>query len=81
MALSVKSSVLRLVRQAGERVRHPRLSESGTTRLVALREAGLSQKDIAEHLGCSLSAVWHYSPEAGSSPSSPGRWPGKDHQR
>jgi hypothetical protein len=60
-----KSSVLRLVGQAGERVRHPRLSESDTAQLVALHEAGLSQKDIAEHLGCSPSAVWHCLRRAG----------------
>jgi DNA-directed RNA polymerase specialized sigma24 family protein len=54
-----KSSVLRLVRQAGERVRHQRLSQSETARLVELYQAGLSQKDIAERLGKSPSAVWH----------------------
>ncbi|HEY6682701.1 MAG TPA: hypothetical protein VI030_07000, partial [Propionibacteriaceae bacterium] len=45
-----KSSVLRLVRQAGERVRHPRLSATDTARLVQLYEAGLPQKDIAQRL-------------------------------
>lgn len=54
-----KSSVLRLVRQAGERVRHPRLSATDTARLVQLYEAGLPQKDIAQRLGRSPSAVWH----------------------
>jgi DNA-binding CsgD family transcriptional regulator len=54
-----KNSVLALVRQAGERVRHPRLSTSETARLIALYEAGLSQKDIAVRLGRSPSAVWH----------------------
>ena len=54
-----KSSVIRLVRDAGERVRHPRLSASETAQLVALYEVGLSQKDIAEQLGRSPSAVWH----------------------
>jgi DNA-binding transcriptional regulator LsrR (DeoR family) len=60
-----KSSVTRLVRQAGERVRHPRLSQSETARLVELYEAGLSQKDIAEQLGRSPSAVWHCLRRAG----------------
>jgi hypothetical protein len=54
-----KSSVLRLVRDAGERVPHPRLSASETAQLVALHEAGLSQVDIAERLGRRPSAVWH----------------------
>jgi hypothetical protein len=54
-----KSSVLRLVRQAGQRVRHPRLNASETAQLVALHDAGLSQKDIALRLGRSPSAVWH----------------------
>jgi transposase-like protein len=54
-----KSSVLRLVRQAGERVRHPRLSATETARLVQLYEAGLPQKDIAQRLGRSPSAMWH----------------------
>jgi hypothetical protein len=36
-----KSSVLRLVRQAGERVRPPRFSVDETARLVELYEAGL----------------------------------------
>lgn len=54
-----KSSVIRLVRDAGERVRHPRLSTTETAQLVALYEAGVSQKEIAEQLGRSPSAVWH----------------------
>jgi Helix-turn-helix domain len=54
-----KISVLHLVRQAGERVRHPRFSASEIARLVELYEAGLSQKDIANRLGRSPSAVWH----------------------
>jgi DNA-directed RNA polymerase specialized sigma24 family protein len=54
-----KSSVLGLVRQAREQVRHPRLSTTQTALLVALYEAGLSQVDIAERLGRSPSAVWH----------------------
>jgi len=60
-----KSSVLRLVRQAGERVRHPRLSDSETAQLVALYEQGLSQKNIAEQLGRSPSAIWHFSRRQG----------------
>jgi DNA-directed RNA polymerase specialized sigma24 family protein len=55
-----KSSVLRLVRHAGEAVRHPRLSETEMAQLIALYEAGLPQKDIAEHIGRSPSAVWHF---------------------
>jgi hypothetical protein len=43
-----KSSVLRLVRQAGERVRRPRLSVTEAARVGQLYEAGLRQKDIAE---------------------------------
>jgi DNA-binding NarL/FixJ family response regulator len=54
-----KSSVLHLVRQAGEGVRHPRLSATETAQLVALYEQGLSQKDIADRLGRSPSAIWH----------------------
>ncbi len=54
-----KSSVLDLVRQAGERVRHPRFSSAETAQLVAPYEAGLSQVDIAERLGRSPSVVWH----------------------
>lgn len=60
-----KSSVLRMVRQAGELVRHPRLSRTETAQLVALYEEGLSQKDIAERLGRSPSAVWHCLRRAG----------------
>lgn len=60
-----KSSVLKLVRQAGEQVRHPRLSVAETARLVELYEAGLQQKDIAERLGRSPSAVWHCLRRAG----------------
>jgi hypothetical protein len=54
-----KNSVLYLVRQAGDLVRHPRLSAAETAQLVAAYEAGLSQKDIAERLGRSPSGVWH----------------------
>jgi hypothetical protein len=39
-----KTTVLRLIRQAGERVRHPRLSVAETGRLVELYEAGLPQR-------------------------------------
>jgi hypothetical protein len=46
-AVVAKSSVLRLIRQAGERVRHPRLSAADTAQLIALDEAGMAQKDIA----------------------------------
>ena len=53
-----KSSVLGLVRHAGERVRHPRFSESETARLLELFEDGMSQKNIAERLGRSPSGVW-----------------------
>jgi len=54
-----KSSVLRLVRHAGQPVRHLRLSATETARLVQLYEAGLPQKDIAQRLGRSPSAMWH----------------------
>jgi predicted transcriptional regulator len=50
---------MRLVRQAGERVRRPRLSVTEAARVGQLYEAGLRQKDIAERLGRSPSAVWH----------------------
>jgi DNA-directed RNA polymerase specialized sigma24 family protein len=60
-----KSSVIRLVRQAGERVRHPRLSTTETAHLVALYEAGLSQMEIAERMGRSPSSVWHCLRRAG----------------
>jgi DNA-binding transcriptional regulator LsrR (DeoR family) len=60
-----KSSVLSLVRQAGEQVRHPRLSVAETAQLVEMYEAGLPQKDIAERLGRSPSAVWHCLRRAG----------------
>jgi|SRR5829696_7752067 len=54
-----KNSVIRLVRQAGKQVRHPRLSSSELARLVVLFQAGLTQRDIAEQLDRSPSAVWH----------------------
>jgi len=54
-----KTTVLRLIRQAGERVRHPRFSIAETARLVELYESGLAQKEIAERLDRSPSAVWH----------------------
>jgi DNA invertase Pin-like site-specific DNA recombinase len=54
-----KSSVLRLVRQAGDWARYPRFSQSETARLLELFEDGMAQKDIAERLGRSPSAVWH----------------------
>ena len=60
-----KSTVLGLVRQAGERVRHPRLSRTETAQLIALYEAGLPQKAIAERFGRSPSAVWHCLRRAG----------------
>jgi DNA-binding CsgD family transcriptional regulator len=60
-----RNSVLALVRQAGERVRLPRLSRSETARMVALYTAGLPQKEIAERLGRSPSAVWHCLRRAG----------------
>jgi DNA-binding CsgD family transcriptional regulator len=60
-----KNSVLALVRQAGERVRHPRLSDSEAAQMVELYERGLSQKDIAERLDRSPSAVWHCLRRAG----------------
>jgi hypothetical protein len=43
-----KSSLLRLVRHAGQPVRHLRLSAAETARLVQLYEAGLPQEDIAQ---------------------------------
>ena len=46
-----KTTVLRLIRQSGESVRHPRFSAAELTRLVELSESGLSQKDISERLG------------------------------
>jgi DNA-binding CsgD family transcriptional regulator len=54
-----KSSLLLLVRHAGQPVRHLRLSAAETARLVQLYEAGLPQKEIAQRLGRSPSAVWH----------------------
>jgi Winged helix-turn-helix DNA-binding len=60
-----KSSVLGLVRQSATPVRHRRFSARETGQLVALYEAGLSQKDIAERLGRSSSAVWHCLRQAG----------------
>ena len=54
-----KTTVLRLIREAGEPVRHPRLSTSETACLVDLYEAGSSQRDIADRLGKSRSVVWH----------------------
>jgi DNA-directed RNA polymerase specialized sigma24 family protein len=60
-----KSSVTRLVREAGKRVRHPRLSAAETAQLVTLYEAGLSQMEIAQRLGRSPSAVWHCLRRAG----------------
>ena len=60
-----KSSVLRLVRQAGERVRRPRLSATETDRLIELYGAGMTQKGMAELLGRSPSAVWHCLRRAG----------------
>ena len=59
------SSVLQLVRQAGRQVRQPRLSISQTAQLVALYQAGLSQKDIAARLDRSPSAIWHCLRRAG----------------
>jgi DNA-binding CsgD family transcriptional regulator len=55
-----KNSVLALVRLSGERVRHRRFSAAETDQLVALFEAGMPQSEIAERLGRSPSAVWHY---------------------
>jgi hypothetical protein len=54
-----KSGVLRLVRQAGEQVRHPRFSADETAELIRLFKTGLQQKHLAERLGRSPSAVWH----------------------
>jgi hypothetical protein len=54
-----KTTILRLIRQAGEPVRYPRLSLDETASVRTLYEAGLTQKDIAERLGRSPSAVWH----------------------
>ena len=54
-----KTTVARLIRQAGELLRHPRFSPAETARLVKLHEVGLTQKAIAERLGRSQSAVWH----------------------
>ena len=56
---------LRLVRQAGERVRRPRLSATETDRLIELYGAGMTQKGMAELLGRSPSAVWHCLRRAG----------------
>jgi hypothetical protein len=60
-----KNSVLGLVRQAGERVRHPRLSPTETALLVELFRTGAPQKDIAQRRGRSPSAVWHCLRRAG----------------
>jgi DNA-directed RNA polymerase specialized sigma24 family protein len=54
-----KGTVLRLVRQAGVAVRHPRFSADEAARLVALYEAGLPQTEIAKRLERSPTAVWH----------------------
>jgi Helix-turn-helix domain len=51
--------------QAGRQVRQPRLSISQTAHLVALYQAGLSQKDIAARLDRSPSAIWHCLRRAG----------------
>jgi DNA-binding CsgD family transcriptional regulator len=60
-----KSSVLRLVRESGKHVRHPRLSQEEIARLLELYHSGLSQKDIAALLGRSPGAVWHCLRRAG----------------
>jgi transposase-like protein len=54
-----KSSVLKLIQQAGEPVRYSRLTADETARLVDLYKAGMSQRDIAELLGRKPSVVWH----------------------
>jgi DNA-binding NarL/FixJ family response regulator len=54
-----KSSVLRLIRQAGKNVRYPRMTADQTAHLLELYRAGLPQKDIAERLGRSPGAIWH----------------------
>jgi DNA-binding NarL/FixJ family response regulator len=60
-----KSSVLRLLREAGERVRHPRLSTDETAEVARLFKSGLPQRDIAKLLERSPSAVWHCLRRAG----------------
>jgi Winged helix-turn-helix DNA-binding len=67
--------MLRLVCHSGERVQHPRFSASETAPLVELFEAGLTQKDIAERLRRSPTAVWYCLRRAGSvSGPEPERW-------
>ena len=60
-----KNSVLGLVRQAGEWVRHPRFTAIVTARVIELYEAGVRQHEIAHRLGRSPSAVWHCLRRAG----------------
>jgi hypothetical protein len=60
-----KSSVLQLLRQAGQQVRQPRLSISQTAQLIAFYQAGLLQKDIAARLNRGPSAIWRCLRRAG----------------
>jgi hypothetical protein len=57
-----RSTVLRLVRAAGERARQQRFNESETREVVRLFESGLSQTDVARLISRSPSAVWHCLP-------------------
>ena len=60
-----KSSVLRLVREAGSGHGFRGSATTETAQVVALYEAGFSQVDIAKRLGRSPSAVWHCLRRAG----------------
>jgi hypothetical protein len=66
-----KSTVLRLVRQAGEQLRYPRLSGNEIAHLIELYESGVPQKDIAQRLRRSPSAVWHCLRRAGLAGAAP----------
>jgi transposase len=66
-----RSTVIKLLKDRGVAVRHPRVSDAEVHQIVHLYQQGFRQSDIAQRLGRHKSLVWHVLRRAGQS-GSPG---------
>ena len=60
-----RSTVIKLLKDRGVEVRHPRVSEAEVARIVGLYQQGFRQSDIARQVGRHKSLVWHVLRRAG----------------
>jgi hypothetical protein len=61
-----RSTVIRLLKNRGVDVRHPRLSEADCAHAVQLYQRGVRQIDIAVELGRDKTVIWHVLRRAGA---------------